>query len=937
MAEDRIAYRSRSGFFRLSFVIAVILLLTATLLSLILQQYHQELQGSITDRSLNAAKVAMAELQSEMVESQVIQHSLEKFAKKAAKTLSLGQLSPDSLAVMEKTFRRYFPARSSLIWFSDRLDVLVPSGRPDLEQKRAWQSFVKSIVNPESLSILEKKIADGFVKSNISDFLTADYFATLPASCQLIMFKGERNYIALVKIALTGRVKGFGYLLALIPTNRARPLWLEERALKLASQRSEIAGAYSLNRNRAVENSTISENLLHGFATDHAGGRQHSWQNGVFYYSDKHFANPDLLLTVGLKRKPEDSMSEWMLAVIGAILWLPGLACLLLPFTSVPDRALNWSLKTRFNLTTLAIIVLPLITGGLTSAINTARISLEMQNDEFIQLDKRLSEVEESVALQTTNLELYLKGEVVGRHIDEEVNMPVTWAIYNDLKQFGCEVVIVIARNGESWTASDHPPEKIRQRNSYLISLNRADLKENGFALDIIDKAFPPPTRGFSDDILQKTELLQKDLQNHIRRFDLGGNSFSSFITYIYDKSGKVKACLNLGFNHKLMQQKFLGNYPQTSSAASSRLYFASSLENSTSRLPASRKLRNILNFSIMTGNSFRFVHEWNNESYLVYARSFTDIDSVGMAVKKVVVAGLNPKREQVITLLLTSLAAILTAVLIVNFFSGFFLKPLLQLSDMAARVEGGDYSGRLIPGSNSDEISVLTRNFEQMIGGLREKAEMRNYLRADLFEQAAGEQKIVAERAEVIILFAGIRNFSALEDQVSPEDAMGMMSRFLAVCEKAVRDHGGDIDKYIGDTAMAAFKRQSGAQAEKSAIAAALQIQHDVVLLRQDYPDFAGLVTGSGVAAGSVIAGHIGSLHNRLDYTFIGDTVNLAARLEKMAGRGGNPGILATRSLIEKTGNAFVFSILEPIAVKGKAGLIDVVAINGYNTEVQL
>ncbi|OGK11408.1 MAG: hypothetical protein A2W80_05790 [Candidatus Riflebacteria bacterium GWC2_50_8] len=935
MAEDRIAYRSRSGFFRLSFVIAVILLLTATLLSLILQQYHQELQGSITDRSLNDAKVAMAELQSEMVESQVIQHSLEKFAERAAKALSVGQLSPDSLAAMEKMFRRYFPVRSSLIWFSEKFDVLIPSGQQDLEQKRAWQSFVRSVIVPDKLSVLERKIANGFVKSNISDFLTADYFSTLPVNCQLVMFKGERNYIALVKLEFTGRVKGIGYLLALIPTSQARSLWLEERALKLAKQRSEIAGAYSLNGNRAVENSTISENLLHGFAADHAGGRQYSWQNGVFYYSDKHFANPDLLLTVGLKKKPEDSMSEWMLAVIGIILWLPGLACLLLPFTSVPELALSWSLKTRFNLTTFAIIVLPLITGGLTSAINTARISLEMQNDEFIQLDKQLSEVEESVALQTTNLELYLKGELIGRHINNEVNMSVTRAIYNDLKQFGCDVAILIKRDGEAWSASDIAPEAIRQRNCYLISLNRADLKENGFALEVIDKAFPPPTRGFSDHILQKTELLQKDLQNRIRRFDLGGTTFSTFITYIYDKSGNITACLNLGFNHKSMLQKFLGNYPKTPSGSPSRLYFASRLTDGTSRLPASRKLRNILNFSIMTGNSFRFVHEWNNDSYLVYARPFSDVDSVGMAVKKVIVAGLNPKREQVITLLLTSMAAVLTAVLIVNFFSGFFLRPVLQLSDMAAKVAGGDYSGQLVPGNTTDEISVLTRNFGQMIGGLREKAEMRNYLRADLFEHAAGEQKIVAERAEVIILFAGIRDFSALEDQVSPEEAMGMMSRFLAVCENAVREHGGDIDKYIGDTAMAAFKQQPGAQAEKSAIAAALQIQSDVSLLKQEYPDFAGLTTGTGVAGGSVIAGHIGSLHNRLDYTFIGDTVNLAARLEKMAGRGGNARILATRSLIEKTGNAFLFSILEPIAVKGKAGLIDVVAISGHNPEV--
>ncbi|PKL43924.1 MAG: hypothetical protein CVV41_09180 [Candidatus Riflebacteria bacterium HGW-Riflebacteria-1] len=936
MAEESRACCARSGFFRLSLFIAVILLLTATLLSLILLQYRHELQSSITDRSLNDAKVAMAELQSEMIESQVIQNSLEKFAIKTGKTLAAKGINADSLAEMEIVFRRQFPVHSSLIWFSQELEVLIPSGNLEIEQKRAWQSFAKSIVAPDNLSVLDKKIADGFVKSNISDFLTADYFAALPIKCQLIMFKGVRKYIALVKIQLAGRRKSAGYLLALIPTNQARPLWLEERALKLAGSRNETAGAYSLNRNSAVGNSTISENLLHGFAVDHAAGRQFSWQNEIFYYTDKHFANPDLLLAVGLKKKPEDVTSEWTLVFIGILLWLPGLVCLLLPFSDVPARALNWSLKTRFNLTTFAIIAIPLITGGLTSAINTARISLEMQNEEFMQLNKRLSDVEESVALQTTNLEMYLNGELVNQHINKEVDMPVTRAIYNDLKKNGCEVAILIARDGQSWTASDLPPETIRQRNCYLISLNRVDLQKSGFAIDVIDKAFPPPTRGFSDHILQKTELLQKDLHNRIRRFELGGISFSSFITYIYDNSGNIKACLNLGFNHKSMQQVFIGNYPRSAPGAVARLYFASKLENGVSRLPASKRLRNILNFSIMTGNSFRFVHEWNNESYLVYARPFTDINSAGMVVKKVVVAGLNPKREQVITLLITSLAAVLTAVLIVNFFSGFFLRPVLQLSDMAARVAGGDCSGQLIPGHTTDEISVLTSNFGQMIGGLREKAEMRNYLRADLFEHAAGEQKIVAERAETVILFAGIRNFSALEDQVSAEDAMGMMSRFLAVCENAVREHGGDIDKYIGDTAMAAFKQQSSASAETSALAAALQIQQNVDQLRQEYPAFAGLITGAGVAGGSVIAGHIGSLHNRLDYTFIGDTVNLAARLEKMAGRDGKPLILTTKSLLEKTGNAFAFSLLEPIAVKGKAGLIDVVAITGYNAEAR-
>jgi adenylate cyclase len=276
-----------------------------------------------------------------------------------------------------------------------------------------------------------------------------------------------------------------------------------------------------------------------------------------------------------------------------------------------------------------------------------------------------------------------------------------------------------------------------------------------------------------------------------------------------------------------------------------------------------------------------------------------------------------------------------LIALLIVNFFSGYFLRPLLKLSAMAARVETGDYPAMALSGSLNDEISVLSNNFGQMIAGLREKAAMRDYLRADLFEHAAAEQKIVAERADVTVLFAGIRDFSILEDQLSPEESVGLMSRFLEICETSVKEHGGDIDKYIGDTAMAAFKHSAEEVAERQALLAALSIQNRVAQLKLALPAFAGLHTGVGLASGPVIAGHIGSLNNRLDYTFIGDTVNLAARLEKMAGRKGTPGILTTQALYQKAGSAFAYEKLPPVTVKGKAMPVEVVAITGHDGEV--
>ncbi|PKL50098.1 MAG: hypothetical protein CVV42_03670 [Candidatus Riflebacteria bacterium HGW-Riflebacteria-2] len=925
----------RRGIFRQALIVAAILLMTAALMFMILDQYKSELQRSTIDSNLNDAKVAMAELQSQMVEAKVIQEAFDSFRERAGRSLGNASLTPENTAPLSAQFLRSFPDRSVIVWFSRDFDIIIPQGFPELEQKRAWQAFVRSVVEGENAGVLDRKIADGFVKSNISDFLAADYFASLKNECQLIIFKSERNYLGLLRFGTENSARVAGYMLVLVPTSHARQFWLEERALRLARNRGDIAGAYVLSRDNMIEHSGIGENQLHGFASDHARGISYQMRDGVFYYSDRHFANPDMLLVIGLRLKSEDRLLEMILSVSGVLVWLPGLVCLLLPFSRFPVETFNWSLKTRFNLTTVVIVILPLLIGGVTSAINTARISLEMQKDEFNQLEKRLYEVEESVAFQTSNLELYLKTETVAKVVESELSQKAAREIYEDLKDRGCEVVIVILPDGRSWVASDLPADSIRQRNCYLVSLTRSNLKDQGFAMDVIDKTFPSPVRGSQTDDLARSAFVHTDFHNRIRRFDLGGNSFSSFVSYVSDRSGSIKACLNIGFNNRAMQNSFLRQVKKDSPGSLSRLYISAGSSKEITRLPASSRLQSILSASQITGDSFHFVHAWNNRQYLVYTRPFKELAAVGMAVKQIAFSGLNPRLEQLLTLLVTTISALLIALMIVNFFSGYFLRPLLKLSAMAARVETGDYSGAAFSGALNDEISVLSNNFGQMIDGLREKAAMRDYLRADLFEQAAAEQKIVAERADVTVLFAGIRDFSALEDQLSPEESMGLMSRFLEICETSVKENGGDIDKYIGDTAMAAFKQGVGAVAERQALLAALKIQQRVAQLRLELPAFAGLHTGVGLASGSVIAGHIGSLHNRLDYTFIGDTVNLAARLEKMAGRDGTPGILTTQELYQSAGTVFSCAKLAPVMVKGKARPVEVVAITGYVGEV--
>jgi len=922
----------QKGIFRQAFIIAVILLMTAALMFMILDQYKSEFDSSSIDSRLNDAKVVMAELQSQMVEAKVIQEGFEKFRQRAGKQFGSSPLTSENTARLSRQFMRSFPDNSLFIWFSQNFDIITPQGFPEPEQKRAWQAFVKTVVVGEKAGVLDRKIADGFVKSNISDFLAADYFESLRHECQLIIFKSERHYLGLLQFGTEKRVTG--YMLVLVPTSHARHFWLEERAMRLTRNRGEIAGAYVLSRDYAIEDSTISENMLHGFASDHAAGVSYQIYEGIFYYSDRHFANPDMLLVIGLRLNAEDLFIRRVLTAVGVLIWLPGLICLFLPFLPLPDKTWNWSLKARFNLTTVVIIALPLLIGGVTSAINTARISLEMQKDEFNQLEKELYEVEEQVAFEISNLELYLKTEIVAKVLESEPSQKTTREIYEDLKDQGCEVVILILPDGRSWVASDLPADAIRQRNNYLVSLTRVNLGDHGFALDVIDKTFPSPVRGSRTDDLARSAFVHTDFHNRIRRFDLAGNSFSSFVSYISNRSGKIMACLNIGFNNWNMQHGFLRKVKKDLPGALSRLYISAGLRNEINRIPASARLQSILDASRITGDSFHFVHEWNNSQYLVYARPFKDFAGAGMAVKKIAFAGLNPRIEQFLTLAVTTVSAILIALMVVNFFSGYFLRPLLKLSAMAARVEGGDYSGAAFSGSLNDEISVLSNNFGQMIDGLREKAAMRGYLRADLFEHAASEQKIVAERAEVTVLFAGIRDFSSLEDQLSPEESIGLMSRFLEICETSVKEHGGDIDKYIGDTAMAAFKHGDHVVAERQALLAALQIQKKVEQLKSELPSFAGLNAGVGLASGPVIAGHIGSFHNRLDYTFIGDTVNLAARLEKMAGRNGAGGILTTGSVLQKVAQEFSCECLAPVMVKGKTMPVEVVAITGHGGE---
>lgn len=156
-----------------------------------------------------------------------------------------------------------------------------------------------------------------------------------------------------------------------------------------------------------------------------------------------------------------------------------------------------------------------------------------------------------------------------------------------------------------------------------------------------------------------------------------------------------------------------------------------------------------------------------------------------------------------------------------------------------------------------------------------------------DRLLQDAGSVE-AGKRATVTVLFADIRGFTSFAEQVTPEEAVATLDRYLQVMADAILRHGGTLDKYIGDAVMAIFGAPlARADHAEAAVRTALQLRREVAALGENIgQDGERLLIGIGVHSGEAVVGSIGA-SNRREYTAIGDVVNVASRLEEAAAPG--------------------------------------------------
>ena len=287
--------------------------------------------------------------------------------------------------------------------------------------------------------------------------------------------------------------------------------------------------------------------------------------------------------------------------------------------------------------------------------------------------------------------------------------------------------------------------------------------------------------------------------------------------------------------------------------------------------------------------------------------------------------------RELQITIVQASVAGALAALLLGLLAARRLTRPIGALTEGVARVAAGDLSKEL-PVRSRDEIGQLTRAFNEMVAGLRQRDFIRNafgrYVSPEvaktLLESPEG-LRLGGHKREVTVLMSDLRGYTRFAEQGDPVRVMEVLNAYLARMADIVIAHGGTINEFIGDAIFAVFGAPlDHADHAERAAAAALAMQGAMDGLNQENADrgWPRFEMGIGVNTGEAVVGNIGS-EQRAKYAVVGSAVNLAARVEGCT-VGGQ--IFITTGTLERIRE--LAEVAEPVRVELK-GILEPVVLH--------
>jgi class 3 adenylate cyclase len=249
---------------------------------------------------------------------------------------------------------------------------------------------------------------------------------------------------------------------------------------------------------------------------------------------------------------------------------------------------------------------------------------------------------------------------------------------------------------------------------------------------------------------------------------------------------------------------------------------------------------------------------------------------------------------------------------------------PINDVSEAMARVRAGDFAAR-VPVTSSDELGELAHHFNLMSKGLAEREDMREafgtYVDKELVRIILSDEfPDEGVEVDISILFCDVRAFTSYAETAGPAEVVATLNRIFAAIVPVIESHGGHVDKFLGDGLLAFFGApERYADHADRALAAACELVEAVEALD------IGLTVGAGVNTGRVLAGAVGGA-GRLNFSIIGDAVNVASRVEGMTRKTGDD-VLITAATRDALAHPVPLTSRGTLRLKGKSEPLELFA----------
>jgi class 3 adenylate cyclase len=298
------------------------------------------------------------------------------------------------------------------------------------------------------------------------------------------------------------------------------------------------------------------------------------------------------------------------------------------------------------------------------------------------------------------------------------------------------------------------------------------------------------------------------------------------------------------------------------------------------------------------------------------------------------------------LSLTLITVATLLGVIAIGTAVARQIARPVLAIARASRHVAQGDLSQE-VQVNTRDEVGELAQAFNEMVVQLRLAEAVK-----DIFGRAvspevsaalidavsSGQITLGGETRQVTILFSDIKGFTSLSEQRTASQVMGMLNEFFGAIYPAIDEYGGVINKFGGDSTMALFGAPIPQDDHaRRAVFTGLAMCRAVAELNARRVDRGQVPIriGVGINTGEVVVGTLGAAE-RLEYTAIGDPVNVASRIEGLTRRLEAHDVLISQATLDAIGSdhGFVIEDLGGFAVKGKTSLVHIYSVRGKATD---